>query len=180
MLAQETINPRTRYFDTKSAYGVSGITLFWYFNMGGVRLKGDTPYAMVYRNLHGDPAHNFSSTNSISVKESDAGPNGRNNLDPNAPGAIAGLDPREATAWSTNAGAQLDVGPPGRSLLRQYHIGRGCAPAPLRLAVLTDGKAAVKPALHRLPDYLRGLHLNCQRGSAPYHTYRGRRLRPGG
>ena len=110
VLAQETINPRTRYFDTKSAYGVSGITLFWYFNMGGVRLKGNTPYAMVYRNLHGDPAHNFSSTNSISVKESDAGPNGRNNLDPNAPGAIAGLDPREATAWSTNAGARWTWG----------------------------------------------------------------------
>ena len=35
VLAQETVDPRTRYFATKSAYGVSGITLFWYFNMGG-------------------------------------------------------------------------------------------------------------------------------------------------
>ena len=35
VLAQETVNPRTRYFETKSAYGVSAITLFWYFNMGG-------------------------------------------------------------------------------------------------------------------------------------------------
>ena len=104
MLAQETIDPRTRYFETKAAYGVSAISLFWYFNMGGVALKANTPYAMVYRNVHADPVHNFSSTNSLTVKESEAGPNGRNNLDPNAPGAIAGLDPREAAAWSTNDG----------------------------------------------------------------------------
>ena len=56
------------------------------------------PYAMVYHNVHADPTHNFSSANSPTVKESEAGPNGRNNLDPNAPGAIAGLDPREAVA----------------------------------------------------------------------------------
>ena len=41
---------------------------------------------------------------------SDAGPNGRNNLDPNAPGAIAGLDPREATTWSSNGGASWTWG----------------------------------------------------------------------
>ena len=104
VLAQETIDPRTRYFETKSAYGVSAITLFWYYNMGGVSLKANTPYAMVYRNVHADPTHNFVSNNSIQVRDSDAGPNGRNNLDPNAPGAIAGLDPREATTWSTNGG----------------------------------------------------------------------------
>ena len=110
VLAQETVDPRTRYFATKSAYGVSGITLFWYFNMGGVSLKANTPYVMVYRNLHADPAHNFVSNNSIQVRDSEAGPNGRNNLDPNAPGAIAGLDPREATAWSTNGGASWTWG----------------------------------------------------------------------
>ena len=110
VLAQETIDPRTRYFETKSAYGVTAISLFWYYNMGGVQLKANTPYAMVYRNVHADPAHNFSSTNSPVVKESESGPNGRNNLDPNAPGAIAGLDPREAVAWSTNDGASWSWG----------------------------------------------------------------------
>ena len=82
VLAQETIDPRTRYFETKAAYGVSAISLFWYYNMGGASLKANTPYAMVYRNVHADPVHNFSSTNSLTVKESEAGPNGRNNLDP--------------------------------------------------------------------------------------------------
>ena len=78
--------------------------------MGGVRLDGGRPYAMVYRNVHADPTHNFSSANSPTVKESEAGPNGRNNLDPNAPGAIAGLDPREAVAWSTNGGSSWSWG----------------------------------------------------------------------
>ncbi len=104
VLAQETVDPRTRYAETKAAYSIKLISLFWYFNMGGVALKAGTPYAMVYRNVHGDPAHNFTSTNSPTVKESEAGPNGRNNLDPNAAGAIAGLDPREAVAWSTDDG----------------------------------------------------------------------------
>ena len=110
VLAQETVDPRTRYFETKSAYGISTISLFWYFNMGGVALKANTPYAMVYRNVHSDPSHNFSSANSPTVKESEAGPNGRNNMDPNTRGAIAGLDPREAVAWSTDAGASWSWG----------------------------------------------------------------------
>ena len=110
VLARETVDPATRYLETKSAYGISTISLFWYFNMGGVAIKAGTPYAMVYRNVHADPAHNFSSANSPTVKESEAGPNGRNNLDPNASGAIAGLDPREAVAWSTDSGASWSWG----------------------------------------------------------------------
>jgi hypothetical protein len=110
VLARETVDPQKRYFETKAAYGISTISLFWYFNMGGVGLKANTPYVMVYRNVHGDPAHNFSSANSPTVKASEAGPNAGNNLDPNAPGAIAGLDPREAVAWSTDGGGTWSWG----------------------------------------------------------------------
>jgi hypothetical protein len=110
VLARETVDPAKRYFETKAAYGISTISLFWYFNMGGVAIEGGRPYAMVYRNVHTDPAHNFSSANSPTVKESEAGPNGRNNLDPNARGAIAGLDPREAVAWSTDGGGSWSWG----------------------------------------------------------------------
>src|SRR5215210_3472860 len=78
--------------------------------MGGVAIRADTPYAMVYRNVAPDPAINFSSANSPTVKESEAGPNGRNNMDPDAPGAIAGLDPREAVAWSGDGGASWSWG----------------------------------------------------------------------
>jgi hypothetical protein len=110
VLARETVDPAKRYSETKAAYGISTISLFWYFNMGGVALEGGRPYAMVYRNVHADPAHNFSSANSPTVKASEAGPNGRNNLDPDAPGAIAGLDPREAVAWSTDGGGSWSWG----------------------------------------------------------------------
>jgi hypothetical protein len=110
VLAQETVDPRTRYSATKAAYDIDTISLFWYFNMGGVAIKADTPYAMVYRNVDPDPANNFSSANSPTVKESEAGPNGRNNMDPDAPGAIAGLDPREAVAWSEDGGASWSWG----------------------------------------------------------------------
>ena len=75
-----------------------------YFNMGGVRLKPGRMYAMTYQNVSRDPVQDWFSTNSPTVKASEAGPNGRNTLDPRTPGAIAGLDPREALAWSTNGG----------------------------------------------------------------------------
>jgi len=110
VLAEETRSSKDRYFDSKESYGVGGITQMVFSSMGGVQLKRNTMYAMVYRNVHPDPGSNFFSTNSPTAKESVAGPNGRNNIDPNAPGAIAGLDPREAVAWSTNAGASWSWG----------------------------------------------------------------------
>jgi hypothetical protein len=45
-----------------------------------------------------------------------AGPNGANTLDPDAPDAIAGLDPREAVTWSTDRGARWTWG---------WRVGRG-------------------------------------------------------
>ena len=62
-------------------------------------------YAMTYQNADSSPAANWFSENSPTVKESVAGPNGVNNTDPNAPGAIDGLDPREAVAWSVDGGS---------------------------------------------------------------------------
>ena len=72
----------------------------------------------------------------LTVKESEAGPNGRNNLDPNAPGAIAGLDPREAVGLVDQRRRLLELGPPGWSLLRQRELRRRHAPAALCLADL--------------------------------------------
>ena len=71
---------------------------------------------------------------------------------------------------------QLDVGPPGRSLLRLRDRRRGHAPASLRLAVLRDRQARVKPALHRLHDELHTVHPEQRRGAAAHHAHRGRRL----
>jgi len=104
VLAQETVPAYQRYLDSKSTYGAPGLTQLLYFNMGGVQLKGGQMYAMTYQNADSSPTSNWFSENSPTVKESVAGPNGVNNTDPNAPGAIAGLDPREAVAWSQNGG----------------------------------------------------------------------------
>jgi hypothetical protein len=105
VLSSERVSATQRYAESKTAYNVPGLTQLLYFNMGGIPLKANTPYAMVYTNIAGNPSGDFFSENSPTVKESAAGPNGVNTLDANAPNAIAGLDPREAVAWSTNGGS---------------------------------------------------------------------------
>ena len=59
---------------------------------------------MVYQNVDSNPRENFVSINSPVTSVQAAGPNGRNTLDPDAHGAIAGLDPREVVAWSLDGG----------------------------------------------------------------------------
>jgi hypothetical protein len=104
VLAEETVGAWQRYQESKSAYGAPGLTQLLHFNMGGVQLQAGRMYAMTYQNVDPSPGANWFSENSPTVKESVAGPNGTNTLDPNAPGAIAGLDPREAVAWSKDGG----------------------------------------------------------------------------
>ena len=53
---------------------------------------------------------NYVSFNSPVVKDSESGPNSRNTIDPNATGAIMGLDPREVVAWSLDTGASWHWG----------------------------------------------------------------------
>jgi hypothetical protein len=105
VLAEETVGAMQRYQEAKQAYGAPGVTQLLYFDMGGVHVTGGQTYAMTYQNVDPSPAANWFSENSPTVKESVAGPNGVNTLDPNAPGAIAGLDPREAVAWSRDSGS---------------------------------------------------------------------------
>ena len=112
VLAEETVGAAQRYFASKEAFGIDADlrTQLLYFNVGGVRLRANTMYAMTFQNAHPVPAENYFSENSPLVREADAGPNGRNNLDPDAAGAIAGLDAREAVAWSQNGGESWDWG----------------------------------------------------------------------
>jgi Concanavalin A-like lectin/glucanases superfamily len=104
VLAEEKFNPVDRYTATKSAYGISGKTGMLYVGFGGASLAADTPYFVVYTNVAAKPEFDYVSFNSPVTNASVAGPNGSNTLDPDATGAIAGLDPREAVAWSTNGG----------------------------------------------------------------------------
>ena len=81
-----------------------------YSNFGGVSIPADIPHFLIYQNVSPNPRENFVSLNSPVLNEAAAGPNGRNTLDRNAPGAVAGLDPREAVAWSTDGGVSWGWG----------------------------------------------------------------------
>lgn len=103
-LAEEKFSPVDRYTAIKSAYKISGKSGMLYAEFGGVALEANTPYFVVYTNVAAKPEFDYVSFNSPVTNSSVAGPNGANTLDPDATGAIAGLDPREAVAWSTNGG----------------------------------------------------------------------------
>jgi hypothetical protein len=110
VLAHETFNAARRFAQTKAAYGLDDAggarraTHLLHINLGGVRLRANRMYAMTYQNVHPRPTSNFFSVNHPTVKESEAGPNGRNTTSARARGAIAGLDPREAVGWSRTRG----------------------------------------------------------------------------
>jgi hypothetical protein len=104
VLAQDTFFPVDRYKQTKAEFAVSDRPGLIYSRFGGVALKGGTPYWVIYQNIDPNPRMNYVSYNSPVVKDSESGPNGRNTLDANAPGAIGGLDPREVVAWTWDSG----------------------------------------------------------------------------
>jgi hypothetical protein len=105
VIASERVNAVKRYLQELSAYRIYPFrTGVLHFNMGGVRLRRGRMYAMTYANASPHPRRDWFSANSPVVKASEAGPNGRNTLDPDASGAIMGLDPREAVGWSVNRG----------------------------------------------------------------------------
>jgi hypothetical protein len=120
VLAQETVTAQERYRQIKANYGISTVSGQIYFDFRGVPLRANRMYAVVIRNVHRDPARNFFSINSPTMKESEAGPNGYNNLDPNKAGAVGGLDPREAVTWSTDGGTSWVW---GRLAGRGYYTG---------------------------------------------------------
>jgi hypothetical protein len=145
VLAQETVTAQQRYSEIKSNYGISTVSGQTYFNFGGVALKGNTMYAVVVRNSSSDPANNFFSINSPTMKESEAGPNGYNNLDPNKSGAVGGLDPREAATWSTDNGTNWVW---GRLVGQGYYTGSATTDDGTRLPFYgwTSAPGNIKPS----------------------------------
>jgi len=158
ILAEESVPAATRYAQAKTAYGASGITQLLYFNMGGAPIQAGRMHAMVYTNAAGNPSANWFSENSPTVKESVAGPNGRNTLDADAAGAIAGLDPREAVAWSTDGGSSWVW---GRAV--------GAGPTPGSYAGSSSGDDGT-----RLPWYgIQPTAAAKPESNQPYYAYRG-------
>jgi len=139
VLASETVGAVRRWRESRAAFGIpSGLeSMFLYFDLGGVPIRGGVPYAIVYQNSHPRPGRHWFSENSPTVRASEAGPNGRNTLDPGARGAVAGLDPREAVAWSTDR---------GRSWVWGRRVGGGHTPGAFTGSASSDDGA-------RLPWY---------------------------
>jgi hypothetical protein len=106
VLAEERVGAVRRWRQSRHAFAIPrGFqTMLLYMDLGKVRIRGGVPYAIVYQNVDRHPERNWFSENSPAVRASEAGPNGRNTTDPAARGAIAGLDPREAVAWSEDRG----------------------------------------------------------------------------
>ncbi len=104
VIAKETFSPVDRYSEIKSNYGITGKSGMLYANFGGASLEANRPYFVVYTNIDANPQANYVSYNSPVTSAAVAGPNATNTLSSSAAGAIAGLDPREAVAWSTNGG----------------------------------------------------------------------------
>jgi hypothetical protein len=145
VLAQETVTAQQRYTEIKADYGITTVSGQTYFEFKGVPLRANTMYAVVIRNVHADPGRNFFSVNSPTMKESEAGPNGYNNLDPNAPGAVGGLDPREAVTWSTDGGVSWVW---GRLVGQGYYTGSATTDDGTRLPFYgwTSAPGNVKPS----------------------------------
>jgi hypothetical protein len=158
VIASERVKPVERYLRELSAYRINPFrTGVLHFNMGGVRLKRGRLYAMTYANVSRHPRRDWFSTNSPVVKASESGPNGRNTLNPNASGAILGLDPREAVGWSTNGG-------------RRWVWGRRVGGGPAKLSYAgsrTDDNGT------RLPWYgWQSRPGGAPRSNQPYYGYR--------
>jgi hypothetical protein len=110
VLAEDTFPALRRYRQIKSQFGFDGRSGLVYSDFGGAAVPAGVPHFVIYQNVDADPRVNFVSMNSPVTSVQAAGPNGRNTLDPDAHGAIAGLDPREAVAWSLDGGGSWGWG----------------------------------------------------------------------
>ena len=110
VLAEDTFPALRRYRLIKSQFGLDGRSGLVYSDFGGAPVPAGVPHFVVYQNVDANPRENFVSMNSPVTSVQAAGPNGRNTLDADAHGAIAGLDPREAVAWSLDGGGRWGWG----------------------------------------------------------------------
>ena len=93
-----------------------------------VPLAANQMYAFVLSNVDADPGNggassdgNYTSANLNFAELDQMGPNGKNTLDPNSPGATFDLDPRETTMWSDDSGATWKFG----DEVGWYDVGNG-------------------------------------------------------
>jgi hypothetical protein len=111
VIASERINAITAYQRTKQEFG-TGLTQLIGFRVNRTVPAGE--YVVVIGNASRRPGVHYFSTNLPT--HTGSAPNTRNERDPDAPGALGGLDPRETVMWSTSG---------GRSWVFGSQVGRG-------------------------------------------------------
>ena len=110
VLAEDTFPALQRYRQLKAEFDFDGRSGLVYAQFGGAKVPAGVPHFVIYQNIDRDPRENFVSMQSPVTSAGAAGPNAGNTLDPDAPGAVAGLDPREAVAWSLDGGSRWGWG----------------------------------------------------------------------
>ena len=181
VLAQESVNADQRYNESKSAYGVSGLTQLLYFNMGGVRLTANRMYAMVYTNADPNPGRTGSRE-----QPGRQGVRGRPQRPQHDRSQRRRRDRRPRPARGRGLVEQrrllMGVGPQGRRgqhvrrLRRVRQQRRRHAPVLVRDQYLVGHPAGVQPALLRLHG-AGLLHAEADQRAAPGDPDRSRRLR---
>lgn len=117
VLASETVNACEAYERIRSEFGLSSTHQAQYVEFPPLALQAGQMYAFVLSNTDPDPGSgggassgNHMSPNLNFADLEEMGPHGANTLDPNAPEAAYGLDPRETTMWSEDSGTTWQFG----------------------------------------------------------------------
>jgi hypothetical protein len=132
VLASESVNATRRNNQARRLNRIANPSDLAYFNLRGVRLRANRMYAAVFDNVARRPSRNFYSKNFPLMNLADGGPNARNTLDPDAPGAVAGLDPREVVMRSFDRGrswtfARYDADDPDSTMQVPWYGWQSCA-----------------------------------------------------
>lgn len=104
VLAEDTFPALARYRRLKAEFDFDGRSGLVYAEFGGAVIPAGVPHFVIYQNVDPSPRENFVSMQSPVTSVEAAGPNATNTLDASAPGAVAGLDPREVVGWSLDGG----------------------------------------------------------------------------
>jgi hypothetical protein len=116
-LAAEEVNACDAYERAQDEFELNDRHQAHYVEFAPVSLEAGRMYAFVLANTDpepgdggGDATGNHMSPNLNFADLDDMGPHARNTLDPSAPGAAYGVDPRETTMWSEDQGTTWQFG----------------------------------------------------------------------
>jgi hypothetical protein len=107
IIDDETVDACARHAEAEAETGATPV-LVW-LNLSAQLVSGRM-YGLTVQNAHAEPDGNFFSFQTPIADAELAGPQSRNELDPEARGGVMSLDPREHVAWSTDAGETWQYG----------------------------------------------------------------------